>query len=1002
MSHRLETGGRLIDRKHRVGFRWDGKGYEGFAGDTLASALLARGVTLMGRSFKYHRPRGVVSAGPEEPNALVNLGAGPTLEPNIRATQVELRDGLQAESQNRWPSLEWDVGAVNNAGSKFIPGGFYYKTFKQPRWAWKHVFEPAIRRAAGLGKAPKERDLSEYEHLYLYCDVLVAGGGAAGLLAARRAAEAGARVVLAEQSERWGGRTLVDAEGAIDGQPAGDWIEAQVEALRGMENVTVLSRTTVAACYDHGYAILYERRGDRGEANGPRHRLWRVRAKQVISATGAIERPIAFHQNDLPGVMLASAVRDYIDLWAVAPGERIVVYTTNDDGYRTALKAKEAGLRVPAILDSRADPQGPLVDRARGAGIEIMPRTGINRVLFAGRAAKGIETIPLDDAGGKGRVLDADCIAMAGGWTPVVHLWSHSGGKVMWDEALGLYRPDASKPPRGREGQPVVQVVGSADGAMTLPEVMASAAQGTAEALGRLEMSAPADAPAVDAVEEGAAEPVWLTPSKDGKKAAKHFLDFQNDVTAADVMLAAREGYESVEHAKRYTTLGMATDQGKLSNVNGHAVLGAALGKTIAEVGTTTFRPPYTPISFGSITGSAVGELFKPVRRTPMHGWHEARGAEWEPVGDWRRPYCYPEEGDGDRHDAIHREVLRVRREVGLLDASTLGKLIVKGPDAAELLDRLYTNTMSSLKVGRCRYGLMNDENGFLMDDGVVARLSEDAFLCHTTSGGADRIHAWMEEWLQTEWFDLKAYVANVTEQWAQIAVAGPKARDLLASFETDIDLAALKFMGFAEGTLAGAPVRVFRISFSGELSYELAVPAARAPALWEALMEKAEAMGGGPYGTEALHVLRAEKGFVVIGDETDGTVTAPDVGMGWAVHWKKRDFIGKRAMSRADLTREDRWQLVGLMSEDPDLVLPDGALALAPDRDRRAKRKFGRVTSTYMSPTLGRSIALALIEKGRERFGEVIEIGTGKKTTARAVICDPVFYDRDGERQDV
>ncbi len=995
-SHRLETGGVLVDRTRQIKFLFDGKSYSGHPGDTLASALLANGVKLVNRSYKYHRPRGVVSSGPEEPNALVNLGNAGTHEPNIRMTQIELHDGLDATSQNRFPSLEADVGVLNAAASRFYPAGFYYKTFIHPRHAWKYFWEPVIRRIAGLGKAPTHADSAQYEHTYAFCDVLIAGGGVAGLIAAKAAGEAGARVILAEQTERLGGRLLVDDDAEIDGKSARVWLEETIAALEAMDNVTIRLRTCCSAAYDHNYCLLYERSGDRGEAAQVRHRLWRVRTGRVIAATGMIERPIAFNYNDLPGVMLASAVRDYVKLWGVSPGEKTVVYTTNDDGYRTALALAEAGCTVRAILDSRREPDGPLVGAARALGLEIRPNTGIGKAKAKRNKLASIETVDFDNPEAPGTTIECDCVAMSNGWSPVVHLYSHSGGKAMWDEEAVMYRPDPANPPRGRDAEAMVHVAGGAHGALTTDAVVAQAAAVAAEVLAELGMGGTAAVPDVSATAETPTHPVWVTPSA-GKAAlgGKHFLDFQNDVTVADVALAAREGYESVEHAKRYTTLGMATDQGKLSNINGHAILGKTLGKTMAEVGTTTFRPPYTPISFGSIAGRETGNLFKPVRETALHGWHAARGGDWEPVGDWRRPYRY-QQGSEDRDTSIHRECLRVRNTVGVLDASTLGKIIVKGPDAAKFLDMMYTNMMSTLKPGKCRYGLMNNENGFLMDDGVVVRLDEETFLCHTTSGGADNIHGWFEEWLQTEWFDLKVYTANVTEQFTQIAVAGPKARDLLNSLDSDIDFNALPFMSMAEGTLAGCPVRAFRISFTGELSFEFATPVSFGLALWEVLHAKAEELGGGTYGTEAQHILRAEKGFVVIGDETDGTVTAHDVGMGWAVSKKKEDFIGKRAMERSDLTRPDRKQLVGLMTEDPTEVLPDGAHGV------EGGKAIGHVTSTYFSPTLKRSIAMALINGGQGRFGEVIEVSTAKNKTARAVICDPVFYDKKGERQDV
>ena len=1012
MAHRLSAGGRLIDRETTLGFRFDGAPLRGFAGDTLASALLASDRVLLGRSFKYHRPRGLVGSGAEEPNALMGLGRGARFEPNAKATTTELFDGLEAESQNRWPSLAWDVGALNNAVAKvapMFPAGFYYKTFIHPRRAWKHVFEPVIRRAAGLGKAPAAPDPDSYEHFHAYCDVLVAGGGIAGLAAARAAAEAGARVLLCEQTPWLGGRALAESDIVIDGEPAADWAAAQAAALAAMPNVAIRTRCMAAGLYDHGFALLEERLTDHLPAPDPalpRRRLWKVRATRTIAAAGAIERPLVFACNDVPGVMLASAVRDYMALWGVAPGRKIAVFTTGDEGYRTAIAAKAAGLDAVAI-DPREETDGPLAAEAAAQGVEIRRGMAVTQAL-GGQRVEAVEIAKLRASGRSGGAverIEADCVAMAGGWTPAVHLWSHVGGKLRWDDARTLFRPDPLRAPIGADGAANVMVAGAANGDLLTAPALAGALRMGAQAAADCghEGRAP-ETPTVEEPGEGGFRPLWFAPGR-GKYAAgtKHFVDFQNDVTASDVELAAREGYESVEHTKRYTTLGMATDQGKLSNINGLAILADARGAAIPDVGTTTFRPPYQPIAIGAIAGRAKGELFKPVRKTPIHAWHELHGAAWEPVGDWRRPYCYPSKGE-DKHAAITREINAVREAAGLLDASTLGKIVVKGPDAGEFLDRIYTNKISTLKPHRCRYALMCDENGFLFDDGVVVRLSGDSFLCHTTSGGSDRVHAWMEEWLQTEWFDLNVYVANVTEQWAQLALAGPKARAILESLETDIDVSkdAFKFFDMREGHIAGAPVRVYRISFSGELSFEIATPSGYGQPLWDALMAAGAPHGLAPYGTEALHVLRAEKGFIAIGDETDGTVIPQDLGLDWAVSKKKADFIGMRGMQRSHMTAKDRKQLVGVLTEDPNLVLPDGCPAVEGLAAKPPTAALGHVTSTYWSPTLNRSIAMALIKGGRERIGETISFSTGGETLARATLVDPCFYDKEGSRQDV
>ncbi|GMG80799.1 sarcosine oxidase subunit alpha family protein [Paralimibaculum aggregatum] len=1014
MAHRLEKGGRLIDRSQPLGFRFNGRDLEGFEGDTLASALLANDRVLVGRSFKYHRPRGIVASGAEEPNALFGVGAGNRFEPNQRATTTELHAGMEAISQNHWPSLDFDIGAVNAAVASMLPvfsAGFYYKTFMYPRAAWKHVYEPFIRRAAGLGKAPSERDPDSYEHLHAHTDVLVIGGGIAGLAAAREAAASGARVLLVEQTAHWGGRALAEAETRIDGVPAADWATARAAELEADPSVVTRLRTMAAGLYDHGYALLYERVSDHrpGTPGAPRHRLWRVRAKQIVVATGAIERPLTFAGNDTPGVMLAGAVRDYIRLYGVCPGRRAIVYANNDDAYRTALALHEAGAEVVGIVDVRHDAEGALPEMARALQIPIHEGRGIARAR-GGKRLEGVEIGRLKsgtEIGGAGPAETVDLVAMSGGWSPVVHLYSHCGGKLAWDDTALMFRPHPEAgAPLGPDGEINTRCAGAANGELTSAPCLADArmaGRAAAEAAG----FTPGPELPVPAVEEPAEQPVaahWFTPSRDKyAHGTKHFVDFQNDVTAADVRLAAREGYESVEHTKRYTTLGMATDQGKTSNINGLALLAEALGAPIQKVGTTTFRPPYTPISMGAIAGQAAGPLFKAVRQTPMHGWHAANGADFEPVGDWERPYCYRREGES-REAAVRREVLNARGHVGLLDASTLGKIAVKGPDAGVFLDRIYTNMMSTLKPGRCRYGLMCNENGFLFDDGVVVRTGADSFLLHTTSGGSDRVAGHLEEWLQTEWWDLEVYVQNVTDHWAQIAVAGPEARRLIEAAGTDADISAdaLPFMAFAEGTVAGCPARIFRISFSGELSYEIATPAGHGLALWQALHAAGEAFGAMPYGTEALHVMRAEKGFIMIGDETDGTVTPQDLGLHWAVSKKKDDFLGKRAQSRADLIRPNRKQLVGLSTEDPAEVLPDGAHAVEDIDAPKPMRTIGHVTSSYFSPTLDRSIAMALIERGSERMGETLLFPVGEDKVIRAEVVSPVFYDAAGERQNV
>ncbi len=992
MSTRLATGGRLIDRTSTLSFSFNGRILQGHPGDTLASALLACDQMLVGRSFKYHRPRGIVASGAEEPNALMGLGAGARFEPNQRATTTELFDGLQATSQNHWPSLEFDIGAINARLWRFMPAGFYYKMFMFPRAFWKHLYEPFIRASAGLGRAPKGRDADRYEQAYAFADLVVVGGGIAGLAAARAAGAAGKRVILVEQSPHWGGRAPVDGV-EIGGKPADEWIKKTLESLGRMQNVTVMARCMASGLYDHGYLLAYQRLTDHAPSDDlPRHRLWRIRAGQVVVATGAIERPLSFAGNDLPGVMLASAVRDYVVNQAVTPGARVVIVTNNDDAYRTALALSDAGQTVAAVIDARPAAAGALPEAVRALGIPVLTGSAI-RKTHGSKRVTGVSVCNFS-GGTVSKHIACDAVAMSGGWSPVVHLWSHCGGKLTWDERGAMFRPDATRPPTGAEGAAMAVAVGAANGAM-----------GSAEALaeGHRAGGGKGAAPRAGTLDEAPLAPVWMMPANASYDLrAKMWLDFQNDVKVSDVQLAAREGYESVEHTKRYTTLGMATDQGKLSNINGLAVLSEALHQPIPATGTTTFRPPYTPISLGAIAGEARGALFQPIRQTAMHSWHQANGAEFEPVGLWRRPYCYRRDGE-TTHDAVTREVLNTRSHLGLLDASTLGKILVKGPDAGRFLDMLYTGVMSTLPVGKCRYGLMCNENGFLSDDGVVVRLADDSWLCHTTSGGADRIHGWMEDWLQCEWWDWQVHTVNLTEQFAQIAVVGPNARKLLEALGgMDVAREALAFMTCAEGTLGGFPARVFRISFSGELSYEVAIPAAQGLAFWQACHKAGAALGAMAYGTECLHILRAEKGFIMIGDETDGTVIPQDLGLDWAISKKKADYLGKRAQARSHMTDPERWKLVGLETTD-GAVLPDGAYAVAAGHNANGQRNVeGRVTSSYHSPTLGRGIAMGLLRRGPERMGEVVAIpGDGGKVF-NARVVSPVFHDPKGEKQDV
>jgi sarcosine oxidase, subunit alpha len=999
-SHRTARGGR-IDRARPLGFTFDGKRYEGYAGDTLASALLANGVHLVGRSFKYHRPRGIMTAGSDEPNALIQLRTGDRTEPNMRATQIEIYDGLVAESQNRWPSLRFDIGGVNNLLSRYFPAGFYYKTFMWPPSAWMK-YEHVIRRAAGLGKAPKAPDPDRYSKTYAHCDVLVVGAGPSGIVAALAAGAAGARVVLIDEQAELGGSLLASGE-PVDGKPAGEWLAEAVAALARMPEVTLLPRTTAFGYYDHNYLTLMERVADHLAApppHAPRQRLWRVRARQVVLATGAIERPLVFADNDRPGIMMASAAATYALRYGALPGRRAVLLTNNDSGYRAALDLAEAGTTVAAIIDLRPEADDELTSQARQRGIELLPHHAIIGTTGEFRV-DGVTAMPLTESGvgGTTRALSCDLVLNAGGWTPSVHLFSQSRGKLAWNESIGAFVPNISVQAersagacRGSFSLAACVAEGHAAG------VAAAADAGFVSGLGAAE-------PPTSSAPDPSAEPLrqmWIVPSTlPVGHNGKHFVDFQNDVTAADVRLAHREGYRSVEHLKRYTTMGMGTDQGKTSNINALGIMAEAQGRSVPEVGHTTFRPPYTPSSIGSFAGEDHGDLLDPIRRTPIHSWHEGVGAPFENVGQWRRAWYYPKPGE-NMHDAVNREAKAVRTTVGIVDASTLGKIDIQGPDTVKLLNMVYTNAFTKLEIGRCRYGLMCGEDGMVFDDGVTTRLDEHHFLMSTTTGNAARVLGWLESWLQCEWPDMKVYCTSVTEQWATVAINGPMARRLLGELTSDIPLdnASFPFMSLREGTVAGIPARVFRISFTGDLSFEVNVPASYGQALWQALITAGEKYQLVTYGTETMHVLRAERGFVIVGQETDGTTTPQDLGMDWIVSKQKPDFFGKRSFSRPDTARGDRKHLVGLLTENPSEVIPEGGQIVAEIKDKPPMDMIGHVTSSYFSPNVGRSIAMAVVKNGRSCMGDTVFIPLVDRTI-KAKVTEPKFFDPEGKRID-
>jgi sarcosine oxidase subunit alpha len=930
-AYRLASGG-LINRNETISFNFDGKAYTGFAGDTLASALLANGVTLLGRSFKYHRPRGILSAGAEEPNAIVELRTGAYREPNTRATVAEIFDGLVASSQNRFPSLKYDVLSINSLLSPLFAAGFYYKTFMWPAAFWEKLYEPLIRRAAGLGRAAGLADPDSYEKTTLFCDVLVIGGGIAGMAAARDAAKSGGRVILCDEGSQLGGDALADAT---------------PPDISGLDNITILTRTTVFGVYDGGTYGALERLTDHlPSSTKPRQRLIKIIAGRSVLATGAIERPLVFHNNDLPGVMLAGAVRTYVNRYAVAPGSRVVVATCHDETATIIAALSAAGIAVAAVVDSRTKSTPAIRDAAFAANAPLFAGGQINRAH--GRlAVAGTEILSAD--GGLTTVA-CDLIAMSGGWSPSLHLTSYLNDKPVWNDALAAFVP-AYLPPG-------MMVTGWASGAGINPNIV----------------------------------PLWQ--SGHGGKA---FVDFQNDVTAKDITLAKQEGFVAVEHLKRYTTLGMATDQGKTANVNAIAIMAAATGRTVPDTGTTRFRPPYTPVAIGAFAGAHRGKYFKPTRLTPTHEWAAAQGAVFIETGLWLRAQYFPKPGE-DWFAATQREVKTVRGSAGFCDVTTLGKIDIQGPDAAKFLECVYTNGWTNLPIGRARYGLMLREDGFVMDDGTCARLGETHFIMTTTTANAAKVMQHLEFCHQVLWPELDVSFISVTDQWAQIALAGPQSRAVLETLVDapfDISNEAFPYMAAASLTMCGgAPARLFRLSFSGELAYEMAVPARFGHALAMALA----AAGASPYGTEALGVMRIEKGHPA-GAELNGTTTAHDLGLAKLLS-KKKDFVGRAMAARPELTDPSRPTLVGLKPADGTTALKVGSHLLTPGAEATLANDQGYITAAAFSPSLGHPIALALLSNGPARLGEKIRVyDPVRHGDTLAEITSPVFYDPDGSR---
>jgi sarcosine oxidase, subunit alpha len=1001
-----------VDFSRTVQFQFDGENLSGFAGDTLASALLAHNKRMLARSFKYGRPRGIVGAGPEEPNALVQVESGALTIPNLKATQVELYDGLEARRTTGWPSLYFDAKSIGGYFARFMPAGFYYKTF-QSRALWPK-FEHIIRHAAGYGSAPMAPDPESYDHQHHHCDLLVIGGGACGLLAALQAGRAGLKVLLLDEQNELGGWLLSSPASVIGGKPAAAWLRDIIGEIASLVSVRIMTRTSAFAMHDANMIQAVEQVQDHLPpseriAATPRQRMHRIRGNRVVLATGAIERPLVFGNNDAPGILTASALTTYLNRYGVACGRRVLLQTSNDQVYQGACDLAKAGCEV-TVADARTNVNPEWEKRARAAGVHILAGYGIAEA-HGRRAVKGAHLVRLalnrNSVVGNGPFVPCDALGSSGGLSPTVHLFCHDGGRPQWDESKLAFCISAN----GRAGTGVY-CAGAVTGTFGLQAALEQTLRVTAEMLASLDKTASKAAfdMTTDEPDVLPARRIFRVP--DGKPegyGAKAFVDFQNDVAASDIHLAVRENYRSIEHIKRYTALGFGTDQGKLSNVNGFAIAADALGKTIPEVGTTTYRPAYSPVTFGALAGAHEGDTFEPRRYTAMHAAHVARGAEFEPVGQWMRAWYFPKAGE-DMHATVARECLAARRSVAMMDASTLGKIDIRGKDVREFLNRVYANAWTQLAPGKCRYGLMLDENGMVMDDGVTSCIADDHFLMTTTTGGAARVMSWLELWHQTEWPELEVYMTSVTDHWATATIVGPKSRQVLAKICKDIDLSnnAFKFMDWRAGTVSGVQARVFRISFSGELAFEVNVDANYGHHVWEALMDAGAEFGITPYGTETMHVLRAEKGFIIVGQDTDGSMTPYDLDMAWAVGLKKPfSFIGKRSFTRSDTARSDRKQLVGLLTDDPAIVLKEGAQIIETADVRLPVQMLGHVTSSYYSPELGRSIAMAVVRDGIQRrsadgvkAGRDVLYAWAGGAAHRVKAVSPVFIDPLGAKQ--
>ena len=987
----------FIDETSRISFKFDGKTYYGFKGDTLASALLANNVHLIGRSFKYHRPRGIMTSGSEEPNAIVQINPNSNItEPNARATEIEIYEGLEASSQNCWPSVNFDIGGINNFLAPFLPAGFYYKTFMWPKSFWGK-YEFFIRHSAGLGKSPTTKDPDIYDHRNIHCDVLVVGAGISGILAAKNAAKNNYKTLLLDEKNELGGSTIFETNEnkKINNIFSSEWLKKEISELKNIKNLEIKTRTSVAAYHQYNYLLARENLTDhlekKDKKNKIRQRLLKIRAKKVILATGALERPLVFNNNDRPGIMLSSAVKKYIDFYGVACGKKNIFFTNNDSAYESALSLHNKGIKVDAIIDIRENSDAKIIKKINEAGIKIywshtiVDTSGYKRL-------SDVSIMKLSNDGmsvtGSKTSISCDCLGIAGGWTPAVHLYTQSGNKLTFDEDRNVFVPKTDNSEQ--------ICVGSCSGYFELDEIIKNLSNKLKNFLNINKTDF--ENVSLENDKETSKRNIWLLPSDKPTGKTKPFVDYQNDATAKDIKLALREGFRSIEHVKRYTTTGMGTDQGKLGNMHALGIIADTAGVKMGELGTTTFRPPYTPLTFGTIVGRNVGEFFDIFRRTPMNDWHVKNKAEFENVGQWKRAWYYPIK-DENMHQAVQRESTAARKSAGILDASTLGKIDIQGSDASEFLNRVYTNAWSKLAIGKCRYGLMLNEDGMVFDDGVTTRLGENHYIMTTTTGGAANVLSKLEDYLQTEWPELDVYLTSVTDHFATASLCGPNSKKILNKIIPELDLSDGKFphMSFKEVIIDKIKCRVMRISFTGEQSYEINAPASYGEAIWEKCIEAGKEFDITPYGTETMHLLRAEKGFIIVGQDTDGTMTPIDLQMDWIVSKKKYDFIGKRSLYRSDTMKENRKQLVGLLTEDPNVILEEGAQIVS-ELNRKPIDMLGHVTSSYFSPNLNKSIALAVVRNGKNMKGKKLFIPMENKNIS-VTVSNTIFYDEENKR---